>query len=152
MSSRLYPLYKAGNPQLRVFLPNFWMKIVRPAHDQPPNVVTFSCSMEMTKHDIKNYLEKIYEVPVKRVRTRIALGKVRRQQGVGTIIKDDDEKLAYVTLPRDMKFEFPDIFPEKKMTEQRSEESKAIRDMNDNYKKYVETKKDRKNLPGWFSY
>ena len=29
MSSRWYPIYQRGNPQLRVFLPNFWMKMVK---------------------------------------------------------------------------------------------------------------------------
>ena len=27
-----YPLYRRGNPQLRVYLPNFWMKLAR-RHD-----------------------------------------------------------------------------------------------------------------------
>lgn len=40
MSSRWYPLYQRGNPQLRVFLPNFWLKLVRPSHEQPKNVIT----------------------------------------------------------------------------------------------------------------
>ena len=30
MSTRWYPIYQRGNPQLRVFLPNFWMKLVKP--------------------------------------------------------------------------------------------------------------------------
>jgi hypothetical protein len=29
MSTRWYPIYQRGNPQLRVFLPNFWMKLVK---------------------------------------------------------------------------------------------------------------------------
>ena len=31
MSTRWYPIYQRGNPQLRVFLPNFWMKLVKPS-------------------------------------------------------------------------------------------------------------------------
>lgn len=54
--------------------------------------------MEMTKHDIKNYLEKIYDVPVVDVKTRIATGKFRKDIGKGYIVKDDDIKFAYVTL------------------------------------------------------
>lgn len=54
--------------------------------------------MEMTKMDIKNYLEKIYNVPAVHVRTRIALGKFRKEPGKGYVIKDDDRKYAYVTL------------------------------------------------------
>ena len=82
MSSRWYPIYQKGNPQLRVFLPNFWMKMVKPDYNQygastPSNkvIVIFKCtklslklqaqfivSSQMTKHDVKNYLEKIYQV------------------------------------------------------------------------------------------
>lgn len=98
MSSRWYPLYQRGNPQLRVFLPNFWLKLIRPVHKQPENIVQFECSMEMTKTDIKNYLTKIYNVPVVDVRTRIAMGKTKRDQVVGYVTKAEDSKLAYVVL------------------------------------------------------
>ncbi len=37
--------------------------------DSPPNHVTFVVSSEMTRLDVKNYLEKIYQVPVMNVRT-----------------------------------------------------------------------------------
>ena len=70
-----YPLYKRGNPQLRIFLPNFWLKLIRTTEPQPPNIVQFMVSMEMTTHDIKNYLEKIYKIPVMCVSTRIQMGK-----------------------------------------------------------------------------
>lgn len=95
-----YPIYQRGNPQLRVFLPNFWMKLVRPPPRQLPNIAHFQCSMEMTKFDIRNYLEKIYNVPVVQVRTKICLGKFRRDIGKGYVTKDDDIKFAYVTLVR----------------------------------------------------
>lgn len=74
------------------------MKIVQPQAKQLPNVVQFHCSMEMTKFDIKNYLEKIYHIPVVDVRTKIAIGKFRRDVGKGYVIKDDDVKTAYVVL------------------------------------------------------
>lgn len=93
-----YPIYQRGNPQLRVFLPNFWMKLVRHTPKQLPNIVHFQCSMEMTKFDIKNYLEKIYNVPVVQVRTNISLGRFRRDIGKGYVVKDDDIKYAFVTL------------------------------------------------------
>lgn len=54
--------------------------------------------MEMTKYDIKNYLEKIYNVPVVHVRTKIALGKFKKEIVKGYITKDEDVKVAYVTL------------------------------------------------------
>lgn len=54
--------------------------------------------MQMTKYDVKNYLEKIYNVNVIDVRTRIALGKTKKDRLQGAIIKEDDKKIAYVIL------------------------------------------------------
>lgn len=70
-----YPLYRQGNPQLRVFLPNFFMKLVKPAEQQPANVVQFIVSMQMTKFDIKNYLEKIYNVSAENVVMHVRMGE-----------------------------------------------------------------------------
>lgn len=109
MSTRWYPLYQKGNPQLRIFLPNFWMKLVKPQHNQPKNVVEFHVSMEMTRMDIKNYLEKIYDVHPVYVNTRIALGKTYMPEKF--VVKEDDIKIAYVVLPKDQSFKFPDIVP-----------------------------------------
>uniref|UniRef100_A0A6B2EFW6 Large ribosomal subunit protein uL23m n=1 Tax=Phlebotomus kandelakii TaxID=1109342 RepID=A0A6B2EFW6_9DIPT len=149
MSTRWYPIYQRGNPQLRVFLPNFWMKIVRPELEQPKNVVQFSCSLEMTKHDIKNYLEKIYEVPVVEVRTRIASGKTTRDPNFGYVKKAEDLKIAYVTLPRDTSFEFPDIFPKDK--KEKMKEEKSLDEAKKNYKKFLDRNKSRPSVPGWYS-
>lgn len=52
----------------------------------------------MTKFDVRNYLEKIYNIPVVDVRTRIALGKFKRDIGKGYVIKEDDVKYAYIVL------------------------------------------------------
>lgn len=79
-------------------MPNFWMKLVRPTAEHPPNLVQFSCSMEMTKFDIKSYLEKIYNIKTVEIRTRIALGKTRKDPLKGYVVKSDDIKYAYVTL------------------------------------------------------
>ncbi|XP_063539945.1 large ribosomal subunit protein uL23m [Cydia strobilella] len=149
MSTRWYPLYQRGNPQLRVFLPNFWMKLVKPHLKQIPNIVHFQCSMEMTKHDIKNYLEKIYDVPIADVRTKITMGKFRRDVGRGYIIKDDDIKYAYVTLPKDMKFEYPKLFLDQKEAE--DEDAKSLDEAKKTFKGYLERNKDRSDVPSWFS-
>ncbi|CAH2267297.1 probable 39S ribosomal protein L23, mitochondrial [Pararge aegeria] len=149
MSTRWYPLYQRGNPQLRVFLPNFWMKLVQPCANQQPNLVQFHCSMEMTKHDIKNYLEKIYNVPVIDVKTRIALGKFRKDIGKGYVVKDDDIKFAYVTLPKTMKFEFPDIFEKKKGDTE--DDMKSLDEAKKSFKSFIQRNKDRPDIPSWFS-
>ncbi|KAI5643854.1 ribosomal protein l23 domain-containing protein [Phthorimaea operculella] len=149
MSTRWYPIYQRGNPQLRVFLPNFWMKLVRPPLKQLPNVVHFQCSIEMTKFDIKNYLEKIYNVPVVDVRTKIALGKFRKDVGKGYIVKDDDIKYAYVTLPKGETFKFPDLFDKAK--EDQEEQEKSLDEAKKSFKTYIDRNKDRSDVPSWFS-
>lgn len=150
MSTRIYPLYQKGNPQLRVFLPNFWMKLIRPTHNQPENVVQFACSMEMTTNDVRNYLEKIYKVPVIDVRTRIDMGKTFKEPGRGYVIKKDDTKMAYVTLPKDQKFVFPNLF--EKSSDQKEEHEKSLKETKDNYKKFLDRTKERPGAPGWFSF
>ena len=94
-----YPAYRRGNPQLRVFLPNFWMKLVKPEKEShPANKVQFIVSSQMTRLDVKNYLEKIYQVPVMDVRTLNHMGKTYEDRAAGDIGKEDDYKIAYVTL------------------------------------------------------
>ncbi|XP_026750037.2 39S ribosomal protein L23, mitochondrial [Galleria mellonella] len=149
MSTRWYPIYQRGNPQLRVFLPNFWMKLVHPPPKQLPNTVHFHCSMEMTKYDIRNYLEKIYNVPVIDVRTKIILGKFRKDLGKGYVVKDDDIKYAYVTLPKDTKFVFPDIFEKSKDADE--EHLKSLEEAKKTFKNYIHRNKSRPDVPSWFS-
>lgn len=159
-----------GGPQRRVFLPNFWLKLVSPQHEQPPNVVQFACSMEMTIYDIKNYLEKIYNVDVVQVSTRIALGKTRQDSVKGYVVKDDDIKYAYVTLvklyfcfffcsnidrrfalqPKDQKFEFPNLYPEKIEAERKDEEQRSITAAKKQHLEFTEKMKHKQGLPGWF--
>ncbi|KAG7244502.1 hypothetical protein INR49_030154 [Caranx melampygus] len=96
----LYPLYQLGNPQLRIFRPNWFLTLVRPGKEQPPDTVQFRIPMEMTKYDIKNYLEKIYNVPVGAVRTRIQYGSNKKRNHLNQRVKQPDYKVAYVQLVR----------------------------------------------------
>ena len=50
------------------------MKLIHPDQNQPQNMVKFIVSIQMTDHDIKNYLEKIYKVPVVKVTSSIETG------------------------------------------------------------------------------
>ncbi|XP_043588593.1 probable 39S ribosomal protein L23, mitochondrial isoform X3 [Bombus pyrosoma] len=146
MSTRWYPLYQQGNPQLRIFLPNFWLKLIKPEHNQPKNIVQFHCSMEMTRLDIKNYLEKIYNIHPIHVRTRIALGKTYIPTGIKFVVKEDDVKIAYVTLPKTETFTFPDIVPK----EPEDKNEKALNEVEDNFKNFAEKNKTP-GFPSWFA-
>jgi len=46
MSSRYYPLWVKGNPQLRIYLPNFYMKMIPPVKNEVPNKVIFKVPVE----------------------------------------------------------------------------------------------------------
>ncbi|XP_030646626.1 large ribosomal subunit protein uL23m [Chanos chanos] len=109
----IYPLYQLGNPQLRLFRPTFTMTLVRPGKEQPPDTVQFRIPIEMTKIDVRNYLEKIYDVPVAAVRTRIQFGSNKKRNHLNQRVKRPDYKVAYVQLAQQQTFEFPDIFPKK---------------------------------------
>lgn len=54
--------------------------------------------MEMTKHDIKNYLTKIYQIPVIDVRTEVRLGEFYQDVIKKYVKKKDDYRVAIVTM------------------------------------------------------
>ncbi|XP_077316849.1 large ribosomal subunit protein uL23m [Lithobates pipiens] len=115
MASRvIYPLYQHGNPQLRVFRTNFFMTLVRPGTEMPSDTVQFRIPLEMTKFDVQNYLQSIYNVSVAGVRTRIQFGSNRKRNHLNQRVKRPDYKVAYVQLGQGQTFQFPDLFPEKK--------------------------------------
>ncbi|KAK3707201.1 hypothetical protein QZH41_019561 [Actinostola sp. cb2023] len=92
------------NPRLqsRIFLTNWFMKIVRPGRELDNNVVQFHVPMDMSKLDIKNYLCSIYNVDVARVNTRIQEGKTKKIAKGDRLVKKKypDYKVAYVTLTK----------------------------------------------------
>merc|ERR1711911_129532 len=92
MSTRLYPAVRETNKKLKVFLPNFWMILTKPSHTLLPNQVQFIVSPQMTKLDVKQYLEKIYNVPVVNVYTHIKMGDIKRNKS-NYIIKEVITKL-----------------------------------------------------------
>ncbi|NXG77547.1 RM23 protein, partial [Baryphthengus martii] len=145
-----YPLFQLGGPQLRIFRPNFFMLAVRPGVPQPEDTVQFRVSMEMTKVDIKNYLEKIYNVPVAAVRTRIQYGANNKRNHKNQRVKKPDYKVAYVQLGQGQTFRFPNLFPEK----EQDTETHSFDDYKD---KYMEREKQREKgdprrggVPDWF--
>lgn len=134
-----YPMFQLGNPQLRIFRPTWFLKLVRPGTVQPPDTVQFRVPMEMTKYDIKNYLETIYSVPVGAVRTRIQFGSNKKRNHLNQRVKQPDYKVAYVQLAQGQTFSFPDLFPEK-------DNSAAEGSIEEMQKKFMEDEKQRQRL------
>ncbi|XP_071941796.1 large ribosomal subunit protein uL23m-like isoform X2 [Antedon mediterranea] len=123
------------------------MKIVKwkESRPVPPNVVTFNCSVEMTKFDIQNYLEKIYGVEVAQVNTFIKYVSLARDHRNRRYKPKDDFKVAFVTLAGEQTFTFPDLFPEKE-----SEEDKLIEELKEKQKESELELKQRGGVPSWF--
>ncbi|XP_070384140.1 large ribosomal subunit protein uL23m isoform X2 [Dermacentor albipictus] len=145
-----YPLYVKGNPQLRIFLPNFWMKLVKHEKPLPPNEVKFIIPVQMTKYDVKNYLEKIYKVPVADVRTLIMQGKIRKAEGKQYLVKEDDFRVAFVTLPQGETFTYPDLFTKVASVEKEKALKKQAEEAEKMQKVYIRKDPHREGLPNWF--
>ncbi|KAL0967834.1 hypothetical protein UPYG_G00257850 [Umbra pygmaea] len=66
----------------------------------PFSFSTYPTVDRMTKFDVRNYLEKIYNIPVGAVRTRIQYGTNKKRNHLNQKLKRPDYKLAYVQLQR----------------------------------------------------
>ncbi|XP_075996839.1 large ribosomal subunit protein uL23m [Genypterus blacodes] len=135
----LFSVYQLGNPQLRIFRPNWFLTLVRPGKEQPPDTVQFRIPMEMTRCDVRNYLQKIYNVPVGAIRTRIQFGSNKKRNHLNQKVKQPDFKVAYVQLGQGQTFTFPDIFPEK-------DSAPAEGSMEEIQEKYLDDEKQRQKL------
>lgn len=133
--------------------------------------------MEMTRFDVRNYLEKIYNVHPVYVNVRIALGKTYIPRGCKFVVKDDDVKIAYVALvsikekklnfeqkddknivntsnthfvwfqPKTETFTFPDIIPKDK----EDVNEKISKNLEENFREFSEKNKTP-GFPSWFSH
>ncbi|XP_005885994.2 PREDICTED: 39S ribosomal protein L23, mitochondrial [Myotis brandtii] len=144
-----YPLYQLGNPQLRVFRTNFFIQLVRPGTAQPEDTVQFRIPMEMTRVDLRNYLERIYSVPVAAVRTRVQHGSNRKRDHRNVRVKKPDYKVAYVQLAHGQTFTFPDLFPEKPSPKDGSTEDDLQAVMEEQRQRQRQDPR-RGGVPQWF--
>ncbi|KAJ8944872.1 hypothetical protein NQ314_009362 [Rhamnusium bicolor] len=76
--------------------------------------------------------------------------RTRKDPGKGYVIKDDDVKYAYITLPKNESFVFPDLF-EKDEQEEDQDHRKALKEAKKGFENYIQKNKHRPNMPGWFT-
>jgi len=119
MTSRIARLWQPGNPQIRVFLPDFWMRLVETPSTGPrrlmKNCACFEVDPRMNEHDIRQYLEKIYQLPVRDVRTQMIDGEIQwdlplDRRNRRALWKKSNKKKALVFFRRDVQWTFPDLF------------------------------------------
>lgn len=104
----------------------------------------------MTERDVKNYLEKIYKVPVAHVKTVPRDAKIEKGHNGELVKKEDDYRMAYVQLPVGVNFEFPELFPEPKKKEEREDHDKAIKVQKKSEAETIQNYERSKNVPTWF--
>ena len=73
---------------------------------RPPQAV-FKIAPSMTKHEVREYLTKIYQLPVQRVMTANFAGRWKRHLGENKVVpyKQPRFKKAYVTFPMGSKIQ-----------------------------------------------
>mmetsp|Transcript_4738 Transcript_4738/g.9053 ORF Transcript_4738/g.9053 Transcript_4738/m.9053 type:complete len:118 (-) Transcript_4738:643-996(-) len=93
--------------KFRMWMPTMPMTLtaVQNATAGSPATATFRVLPKMTKHEIKEYLTKIYDLPVKKVNTMNYAGKRKRAIGRRKIVyyKYRDFKKAIVTFDSSLK-------------------------------------------------
>ncbi|CAJ0604651.1 unnamed protein product [Cylicocyclus nassatus] len=156
MTSRLPRLWQPGNPQRHVFLPDFWIAVASNSSvgrtKLPRNCVKFEVDPRMSKRDVRDYLVKIYNLPVRDVRTENKMGDIlwstpADPQYKKAMWKDVDKKFAYVFMKKGFEFTVPDIFPE-------DEEEVELQKVKEQQERLTENSKfnnrDRNNIGEFF--
>ena len=98
----------------------------------------------MTEYDARNYLEKIYNLPIKSLKSVIRCGKIRSFMGELDKV-EDDYRMVYVTLPIGCEFRFPDIEQAQLKNEEDQDREKMVDKISD--RKEVNLRAD---VPNWF--
>uniref|UniRef100_A0AC34Q840 Ribosomal protein L23 n=1 Tax=Panagrolaimus sp. JU765 TaxID=591449 RepID=A0AC34Q840_9BILA len=119
MTSRIYRLWQPGNPQTRIFFPDFWLRVIETpkvgCQRLPKNAAKFEVDTRMSSHDVREYLEKIYKLPVRDVRLEHVTGDITWNAPLDlekrkALWKEEDRKFAYVYFSKDFEFNYPIMF------------------------------------------
>ena len=86
----------------KVYFPNTIITLMNPEQiaekTEPMNVVKFRISPKLTRVEVGNWIEAMYDTPVRKVNTLNYEGKIQRLPGGKGIYKRPDYKVAYVYL------------------------------------------------------
>ncbi|MFH4973667.1 hypothetical protein AB6A40_000376 [Gnathostoma spinigerum] len=156
MATRTNRLWQPGNPQLRIFLPDFWMKVLETAkygrRRLPPNVVKFEVDPRMSRCDVRQYLEKIYGLPVRDVHVEVVQGEIQWQTPKDerykkAMWKNEDKKVAYVYMAKGFNFKYPDLFEK---DDEVIEHNRIIEMQKKDVTNEKYVNRDRQGIGSWF--
>lgn len=115
-----FPIHYEGAPARRLFFPEWYITCVKPKYDMPKNYVRFHIPADMTRYDLKEYLKKIYDLPV----SSIKLGVVGHMKYKSYNMMGgyewkfmDPYKIAHVMLGDGQSFHFPTLFNDESLTQ-----------------------------------
>jgi large subunit ribosomal protein L23 len=142
------PLWGPGDSRPIIFLPLYWLKMVEPKKELPKDFVKFECHWQMTKNDVKEYLEKLYKIKVLDVRINITRGEYMEHPAKKNALSPpmEDRKYAFVQLRED-EFTFPKILDEDYVDKDQLEKVKFQNLQNTEKNKNIK----RLDVGGWFS-
>jgi len=83
-------------PQQEVEFVNHEVMLMRSPKPYDKNIVSFRVNQFMSKPEIKQYLGKLYNLPIQRVNTANKIGKIMRNMDKNTQWRKDDWKKAIV--------------------------------------------------------
>ena len=143
------PLWNPGNPKHRIFMPLYWLKMVQHRKPLPNDFVKFECHWQMTANDVRQYLEKLYNVKTLDVRIEIEKGKYEKHPKFQRRLAPpmDDRKFVYVQL-KDTEFKFPEILAEADKQSESDEQLKIMESVQNKIKNQYRTRMD---IGSWFS-
>ena len=107
----------------------------------------------MTETDVRNYLERIYRLPVAAVRSAIHAGEMPLGRGRGYLVKKYDYRLCHVQLPKNLTFDHPgdDLFMLDGQSPDVEEVKEGMREVQSTEKKFLEkTQAVGQQAPTWW--
>lgn len=108
----------------------------------------------MTEEDVRNYLEKIYKLPVAEVRSTIHHGEMPLGKGRTYLVKKPDYRVCFVSLPIGTTFKHPgdDLFQPMGECPTSTDISKTMESVKVVQKKFKDkTWKSGPNMPTWWT-
>lgn len=78
-------------------------------------------------------------------------GLIKRAFPKGYLVKEDDFRRAFVTLPRGTNFTFPELEAPEVKTKEKQDRENYMKALNESFKMHTIQQKGRRGLPTWFS-
>jgi len=149
-----FPLHYEGAPPRRLFFPEWYITCVKPKDVKPKNYVRFHIPADMTRYDLKEYLKKVYDIPVASINLApVGMMKYKCWNLMGGYEWKfmDPYKIAHVMLAEGQTFEFPEMLNDPESPTQIQELEKFEREQSANKLSFEQEAHSKQYLSNeWF--